>query len=258
MTELMVHVERVVRPVRAGPGRKMKMREELLAHLAAIYGEERARFGDDTLALRLAVQRFGDPAELTKELQATVPRVERFLMTPLPGTDWERRATRWSQPRPDESSLRHAARVAAVFAGFVLANICLIPVLRYASGVSWSALRIDPATAAVVTAHAFVSAMLCVGFIRATSGRLTRRSLLVAVACAAPLLAGGPVLLSALHALQSDNLLWVDLVHPEGKDHTLRVVASGLFWLVMCAVVCRFVFARYRRITEWTELEING
>ena len=45
MNELMVHVERAVRPVRANPARKFKMRQELLAHLTGIYDEELARSG---------------------------------------------------------------------------------------------------------------------------------------------------------------------------------------------------------------------
>jgi hypothetical protein len=89
MTELMTHVERAVRPVRAGSSRKLRMREELLTHLTVIYEEERVRLGDNALALRQAVQRFGDPTQLTKELQATVPRYERFLAAPLTGSSWE-------------------------------------------------------------------------------------------------------------------------------------------------------------------------
>ena len=40
MKRLKICVERAVRPVRALDGRKDAMREELLAHLTAIYGEE--------------------------------------------------------------------------------------------------------------------------------------------------------------------------------------------------------------------------
>jgi hypothetical protein len=146
--------------------------------------------------------------------------------------------------------------VAAFFAGFVLAHLLMIPVLRYATGVSWSAFRVDAAAVAVVTAHAFISAMLCVGFFRATSGQLTTRSLLVAVACGVPILAGGPALLAALNALQPGNpLLASDLLHAEGR--LLRVVLNGTLCLVVCAVVFRFAFARQRRLMEWMVLEID-
>ena len=51
MRELMVLVERAVRPVPVGPRQKLRMREELLAHLTEVYEEERARLGDDRVAL---------------------------------------------------------------------------------------------------------------------------------------------------------------------------------------------------------------
>jgi ATP-dependent Clp protease ATP-binding subunit ClpC len=72
-------VERCVRPVRANVKRKRRMREELLAHLAAICEEEQqAKPIDAPAALDAAARRFGDPAELARELQASVPRSERI------------------------------------------------------------------------------------------------------------------------------------------------------------------------------------
>jgi hypothetical protein len=75
---LMVEVERAVRPVRASQARKLRMREELLAHLTAIFEEEAARCGDEQNALSQAKQRFGDPRELACELQQTVPISSRI------------------------------------------------------------------------------------------------------------------------------------------------------------------------------------
>jgi ATP-dependent Clp protease ATP-binding subunit ClpC len=54
------------------------MREELLAHLTAIFEEEVERLGDQRAALDQAARRFGDPRELTAQLQDTVPRWDRF------------------------------------------------------------------------------------------------------------------------------------------------------------------------------------
>ena len=45
-----------------------------LAHLAAIFEEEAEKLGDERAALDRARRRFGDPRELTGELQETVPR----------------------------------------------------------------------------------------------------------------------------------------------------------------------------------------
>ena len=47
LNELRVVVERAVRPVRAGDRRKLRMREELLDHVVAIYGEELGRLGGE-------------------------------------------------------------------------------------------------------------------------------------------------------------------------------------------------------------------
>jgi len=77
LKELKTIVERTVRPVGATMTRKRQMREELLAHLMAILDEEAERLGDEQAALERAKQRFGDPGELTKQLQQAVPRWDR-------------------------------------------------------------------------------------------------------------------------------------------------------------------------------------
>jgi hypothetical protein len=82
LTRLKTVVERAVRPVRASTAWKLKRREELLAHLTAVFEEEAARLGDEQLALEQTEQRFGPPAELTVQLQESVPsndRVTEFL-----------------------------------------------------------------------------------------------------------------------------------------------------------------------------------
>src|SRR5262245_65861705 len=115
MKELMVHVERAVRPVHATPARKQRMRQELLGHLTAIFDEERARGGDEQQALAQALRRFGNPADLARELQASVPRLER----------WEGQMIGWILPGPGESKLRHALRLAAVAGAFVFGALFL-------------------------------------------------------------------------------------------------------------------------------------
>src|SRR4051812_26791862 len=84
LTGLKIIVERAVRPVRAGVGRKRKMREELLAHVSAVFAQERARLGDDAAALSRTTERFGDPAELTRDLQASVPWLDRIAWWAFP------------------------------------------------------------------------------------------------------------------------------------------------------------------------------
>ena len=66
-------VEQAVRPVAATMARKRQMREELLGHLMAIFDEEVAKQGDAQTALEQAKRRFGDPKELSGQLQQAVP-----------------------------------------------------------------------------------------------------------------------------------------------------------------------------------------
>jgi hypothetical protein len=70
--QLMIFVERAVRPVRASESRKRKMREELLAHVSGVFEEEFAQLGDERAALDRTAQRFGNPNELTGKLQESV------------------------------------------------------------------------------------------------------------------------------------------------------------------------------------------
>jgi ATP-dependent Clp protease ATP-binding subunit ClpC len=77
LTQLKIIVERAIRPVRAGIARKRKMREELLAHVVGVFEEEAARLGDDRVALERTALRFGNPAEVTIQLQESVPTGDR-------------------------------------------------------------------------------------------------------------------------------------------------------------------------------------
>lgn len=76
--QLKVIVERAVRPVRAGGTRKRKMREELLAHVTAVF-EDEVKTANEPTALAKTTQRFGMPAELTAQLQQTIAWDERIV-----------------------------------------------------------------------------------------------------------------------------------------------------------------------------------
>jgi hypothetical protein len=72
------HVERAVRPVAATEKRKLQMREELLAHVTAIFCEEQQRLVDEAAALAATCERFGNPAELMAELNRSAGTWQRF------------------------------------------------------------------------------------------------------------------------------------------------------------------------------------
>jgi hypothetical protein len=122
MKRLRQEVERVVRPVVASEPRRNRMREELLGHLTSLYEQELARLHNEDQAAAAAVTRFGQPAELTRELQKSVPLVERIFWTRLPFGDWTRR-------RPGESIERHLWRVARWQIAFVSIFILLLTLL---------------------------------------------------------------------------------------------------------------------------------
>jgi hypothetical protein len=71
-TELEKLVERIVQPARASRSRKRDMQRELVAHVLAVFEEERVRLGDEQSALQRTVLRFGEPAELSDELQQSI------------------------------------------------------------------------------------------------------------------------------------------------------------------------------------------
>ena len=102
MKPLMIHVERAVRPVRAEESTKCNMRDELYAHITSIYEEELKRTGDENAAMEAACRRFGEPADLTAELQATIPWIERVTA----------RVDASVRRRTNETAPRHALRMA--------------------------------------------------------------------------------------------------------------------------------------------------
>jgi hypothetical protein len=125
MNDLKICVERVVRPIRATPGRKDRMRAELLAHLTATYEEELSQDGDTKAALDRAVARFGQPGEVRRELQESVPAFERVLHSRLPLPD---SVERWDAKWRTESPSRYATRMGILHtAGLLLLGV-VIPI----------------------------------------------------------------------------------------------------------------------------------
>lgn len=101
--ELKKIVERAVRPVRASYDRKRRMREDLLAHVTAVFEDETRSSDDEAAALRRTTDRFGDARRLAEELQASVPRwafwpvlIDEMVMRQRAGESTFRRALRLS------------------------------------------------------------------------------------------------------------------------------------------------------------------
>jgi ATP-dependent Clp protease ATP-binding subunit ClpC len=110
LTQLKIIVERAVRPVRASIARKRKMREELLAHVVGVFEEEGARFGDERAALEQTALRFGNPAEVTGQLQASVPAGDSIA--------------RFFEGQPGEATLWVLLRLACMASAWELIGVC--------------------------------------------------------------------------------------------------------------------------------------
>jgi hypothetical protein len=109
MKDLLVHVERIVRPIEAMNDRKDRMREELLAHLVTRFEQERAKTSDDALAAQKAIAGLGDPHLLGAEMQDSVSRTERFKAR-------IERLLGWRAPEPAwRYTLRSGAFVCGIF-----------------------------------------------------------------------------------------------------------------------------------------------
>jgi hypothetical protein len=123
-------IERAVRPVHAGKDRKLAMREELLGHLTAIYTEELARQPDEQVASTAALARFGEPAALTSELNASVGFSEKSAYRVDRGEDYFNRGLRyWFSRREGEPWFSLALRsLFALVLGNLIGLVC-IPLL---------------------------------------------------------------------------------------------------------------------------------
>ena len=252
MKELMIQVERAVRPVRAEPARKLKMRRELLAHLICIYEEELARRSDPAAARAEALRRFGDPAALTRELQDSVPALERILHSPLPALGWMTAIQRLNARRPGESDSHYAVR-SAVWQG-VLLTIAAVPLvlirmagLGWALGLSELAVMAGCLAALAVVNSAFL--YLVSGMARAVRGNLRPAALVRAAGYWAGAVASG-----LASAPVSTRLLMGD----ENLHNRPPIVAAVLAAVLLgIAAVSRIDAVVRGRHSEWTALEIN-
>lgn len=255
MKRLMIHVERAVRPIRAEESTKCDMRDELYAHLTSIYEEESQQTDDRQVALEAACRRFGEPADLTAELQALVPRTERVVA-------WMDASV---HRRKGESVPRHALRMAAwcLFAYFVLSVLTLTtfhlvavagigPRSADLSGNLALRLRVVAALGGwfVINAGIFTLIGYAMRY-QVEAGLLRPRSLLVTAALC--LLSASTVLLTGwgfLLSLPIEPATSVDLL-------PRWLVLAGLTPLG-CAVVSRMAAIEWARCRPWTSLEIDG
>jgi hypothetical protein len=184
MNALKVQVERVVRPIQAGFAHKDRMREELLAHLTRLFDDELARCGDRQLATAEAIRRFGDAPQLTRELQASVPRFERFwFFNPAPAIGTTRGLQRRLQRRAGESPLRYMWRINC-WAMLIVLVVWVPMTFHTALMVSRRPPRADQVTVsqAVIFPFCFLAILIGAMFAWCLLGEAARRALEARVA----------------------------------------------------------------------------
>jgi hypothetical protein len=244
LTQLKIIVERAVRSVPASTFCKRKMREELLAHVNGVFEEEFARLGDESSALARTNERFGQPAELAAQLQASVPRrvdsIHRIgeAVVGYPST---------------ESTLRLAGRAATLvgaFCTFFLAMAIPIYVLR-GEGSEWLTIARIPSLLAPLEMAllAFCGTLLVRGMQQALfgpAGRSWRRGCLIAVAAW--------ILIPAL-TFGNCMALFPDL--QTSLRGFLVMLPFGAFMPLTMFVLAYGVHAECHRDQEWANLQID-
>jgi hypothetical protein len=241
LTQLKILVERAVRPVEASAARKRKMREELLAHVVGVF-EEETKVGDEQAALARTQARFGQAAELTVHLKASVPpsdRAERLAENFFGGSG--------------QSPLRLAARFAA--AGGVLTSVMLgIMILIYVvrgQGSEWVTIARVPSLLAPPWSAfiAFSGTLLIHGMWQALfgpAGRSWLRAGLVAVAA---------WLLVPFSSFALCLVLMADI--QKSLWEVVPLLPYGVVAPVALVAVMYLVRSEFRDDREWARLDIT-
>jgi len=231
------------------------MREELYAHIVAIYDEELERTGDEDMALDEACRRFGEPGSLTPELQGSVLRIERVLA----------RIDMLVCRRKHETLPRHALRMVGtcllgylVFTAVTLTTAHLLAVAGV--GPSTGNLAVNLALRLRMLASLGVFFLVNTGVFtligyamrsQLEAGLLRPRSIVAA---------GGFCVLAALTAFFTG---WGLLLTMSGIDAATSLALLPR-WLLLAgltplgfAAVCRLAAIEVVRSRPWTSLEID-
>jgi hypothetical protein len=227
------------------------MREELAAHLAASWEEERARGGDETAAAERAIRRMGEAGELSRGLQDSVRRLERWLFTPLPSLSWLDALDLVMSRREDETPMRHAVRVTVgMTAAIAAAELIVVPVataIQARPRNDWSTTLLWAIASLVVTgAGGVVFTLIGAAMIRALRDRKAVRMRTVCYSVLSTVVAIGlGVCLAAIVSLGPQH------GSPFAPSDALRLVGASLCAPPMLAVAACEAVARKRRRDSW-------
>ncbi|HEY2413298.1 MAG TPA: hypothetical protein VGI40_13695 [Pirellulaceae bacterium] len=245
------HVERAVRPVRAGADRKLRMREELYGHLTAIYLEELQQRAEPQSALPAAIDRFGDSAALTAELNASLGSSARSEY-------WEDVANQkmhsWFAFQADQSRLHFVLRWMGALALFntPAALLLVVALVRYANGGSTDFVMIFKGFSLLILTEpiaivALRGVFLALGHNHRVVGWL--------------LAIGQAICWSCLEAFLFCAFSWSLVGSVPTRDAFFDVLASFLIglppFLLAGGWVCRFAKRNHDKLAAWTSLAID-
>lgn len=243
--EQLKFVERIVRPVRVGYLRKRKMREELLSHLTAIFDDELTRSTDSGGAWQSALLRFGEPAELARELEESLPLREHVNF-------WIESWIGWRPPEPATRWMARAAlQTAALLAVLnVVAATCFLFAWGWSSPM-WMAIRAIGAMSLLIPLTQFALGSLHFQVRDAMFGAFgARRSTARAVLLAA--LMGITSCLACLAFVPIGNNGTTNLV-----DAVVLAVVPGLCVTIFVLLFVRANGPQEIRDTLWATLELS-
>jgi len=223
-TRLKVLVERAVRPVRASASVKRRMREELLAHVTAVFEEEAARQPDAGAALARTAERFGRPAELTAQLQGSVPALDAVRRVVDGFTDGV-------SPRPGETTFRRVVRYVVGVEAFAAILVFAIALLLWwqqgdlPASAAWYALAILLVTGVYGLTLGLVETSLR----RALAARTWTSWLRLALVIAGSGLVSVPLGL-AIYGANLDKALWLSVF--------TVILPAVLAWAMVWGMIC--------------------
>jgi hypothetical protein len=252
MNELMIHIERIVRPVRAMQFRKLRMRRELLAHLQTAFDEERAGGIEEAAALEAAKRRLGDPAELTRSLQKSVPWLERTLMARVRGATaverFERNVGR-AIGLDYHVTLAHSAIItmggsALLYMALLCTVLVVSPKEMLAAMLNRPAAGLTIGAVTGVGTIALFVALLGFMFHVARSGRLRERWLRIVIILAMPTVVMTTTVAAAAHRAPAPT-------------EWMRSVIIGVALLLSALSLAQVVARRRRPYDPWLTLNIT-
>ena len=248
MIELKRFVEKVVRPVPTPDvHRKLRMREELYAHVMDAYEHELQLCGDETEATHKAIARMGDPEDLAAELRATTSRLDR-------ASYW---FTRHFERRPAEGLWAWAARITLIVSVLMLIEFSAACLFNCNEIINWTAngritLRLMGALGMIFCLGTFLLTPLAEGAIVRMA---LQNSWMKATGTALWIAASSfPVLLS-LGSAAYVIAAWTPIDLPAAV-HTM--FPSALIVSLILAGVCVITAGERRLTAPWLEMEIDG